>query len=131
MKRTAINPTSWSQQFGFNQGELVEGHTRTLFLSGQTSIGDDGRVQHAGDLRAQAGLALDSVESVLAEAGMTLSNVVRMTIYTTEIDELFKNFDVLTGRLDAAGIKPVQTLLGITRLALPELMVEIEATAVA
>lgn len=131
MKRTAINPTDWSLQFGFNQAELVEGSGKLLFVSGQTSIGDDGRPLHGDDLSGQIGLALDNLEGVLAEAGMSLSNVVRMTIYTTEIDEVFKNFSAVTSRLDAAGVKPAQTLLGVDRLALPQLKIEIEATAAA
>ena len=131
MNRTAINPTDWSLRFGFNQGELVEGAGKLLFVSGQVSISDDGRPQHEDDLRGQIGLAMDNLEAVLLKAGMSLSNVVRLTIYTTEIDEVFKNFDGVTSRLDAAGVKPAQTMLGVARLALPQLKIEIEATAAA
>ena len=131
MERTAVNPSAWSLGFGFNQGELVEGATRVLFCSGQVSIDDDGRPQHAGDVRAQAGLAFDNLEALLAGADMSLANVVRLTIYTTAIDEVMGGFDAITGRLEAAGVKPAQTLLGVARLALPDLMIEVEATAVA
>jgi len=131
MKRTAINPTDWSLQFGFNQAELVESPGRTLYCSGQVSIDSDGRPQHKGDLRAQVDLALDNLEAALGAADMTLANVVRLTIYTIDIDAVFANFDSVTSRLDAAGVKPAQTLLGVARLALPDLMIEIEATAVA
>ncbi len=131
MNRSAVNPTDWSLQFGFNQGELVEGAGKLLFVSGQVSIGDDGRPQHGDDLRGQMGLAMDNLEAVLAKAGMGLSNVVRLTIYTTEIDDVFKNFDAVTSRLDAAEVKPAQTMLGVARLALPQLKIEIEATAAA
>jgi enamine deaminase RidA (YjgF/YER057c/UK114 family) len=41
------------------------------------------------------------------------------------------NFDAIVGRLDAAGVKPAQTLIGVARLALPDFMIEIEATAAA
>ena len=131
MKRTAINPTDWSIQFGFNQGELVEQPGKVLFCSGQVATDEKGRPQHAGDIRAQAGLALDNLESILGGAGMTLANVVRLTIYTTEIDAVMGNFDAIVGRLDAAGVKPAQTLIGVARLALPDFMIEIEATAAA
>ncbi len=131
MKREAINPVPWSLQFGFNQGELVEGGSRVLFCSGQVSMDDAGRPQHADDMRAQIGLAMDNLQALLAAADMTLANVVRLTIYTTDIDEAFANFDALTGRLDEFGVKPAQTLLGIARLALPQLKIEIEATAAA
>jgi enamine deaminase RidA (YjgF/YER057c/UK114 family) len=76
-------------------------------------------------------LALDNLECVLKEAGMTLANIVRLTIYTVDVDSLVQNFDISGERLGAAGVKHAETLLGITRLAFPELLVELEATAVA
>ncbi len=131
MKRTAVNPWQWSLEYGFNQGELIEGQPRTLFCSGQTAIDADGIPQHANDLRAQTELAMDNLECVLKEADMTLANIVRLTIFTVDADSMLQNLDVLGKRFDAAGVKPTQTLLGITRLAFPELLVELEATAVA
>ena len=130
MKRTAINPWPWSVKYGFNQGELIEGQSRVLYCSGQTAIDSDGLPQHAGDIRAQITLSLDNLEQVLRHADMTLSNVVRLVIYTTEPDLMAQNFDVLGERLGTAGVKPAQTFLGVARLAFPELLVELEATAV-
>jgi len=129
MKRTAVNPWSWSLQYGFNQGELIEGSEKVLICSGQTAIDTNGNVQHAGDIRGQIGLALDNLDAVLRSADMTLSNVVKLVVYTTDVDAMIQNFDVLVGRLDAANIRPPQTLLGVARLAYPELQVELEATA--
>jgi enamine deaminase RidA (YjgF/YER057c/UK114 family) len=131
MQRTPINPWPWSVEMGFNQGELVEGHTRELFLSGQAAMGADGTPLHAGDMAAQIDGALDNLEAVLAQAGMALANVVRLNIYTTDVDLLFENYGALAARLGAAGIAPPGSLLGVTRLAFPELLVELEATAVA
>ncbi|MFG3039392.1 RidA family protein [Streptomyces sp. NPDC048330] len=131
MERTAINPVSWSTDLGFNQGELVSGHTRTLYVSGQTAMSDEGKPQHDGDMAAQLTLSLDNLEAVLDEAGMSLADVVRLNVHTTDVDELFRHYGVLAARLAAAGVAPVSTMLGVTRLAIPSLMVEIEATAVA
>jgi enamine deaminase RidA (YjgF/YER057c/UK114 family) len=131
MKRSQVNPWDWSSQFGFSQGELVEGGQRVLFCAGQAALDENAKPQHEGDLRAQTTLALDNLDAVLKDAGMTLSNVVRLKVYTTGVDLMIQNYDVLVGRLAAAGIKPAQTLLGVNRLAFPELLVEIEATAVA
>ena len=61
---------------------------------------------------------------------MDLSNVVRMNIYTTDVDLLFENYGLIAERLGTAGVQPPGSLLGVTRLAFPELMVELEATAV-
>jgi len=131
MERTAINPVTWSTEMGFNQGELVSGHTRTLFVSGQTAMSPEGRPQHAGDMAAQLALSLDNLEAVLAGAGMSLENLVRLNVYTTDVDVLFEHYGALAGRLAAAQAAPATTMLGVTRLAVPTLLVELEATAVA
>ena len=92
-------------------------------------LDENAKPQHEGDIRGQTTLALDNLEAVLKEAGMTLGNVVRLIVYTTDVDAMIQNFDVLVARLDAAEVKPAQTLLGVARLAFPELLVELEATA--
>lgn len=131
MERNAINPWTWSQNFGFNQGELVDGASEVLFCAGQTSVDAEGSPQHPGDMAAQIALAVDNLEAVLRDAGMTLANVVRLNMYTTDIDAYIANSGVLSTRTSAAGVAPAGTLLGVARLAFPELMVELEATAVA
>jgi enamine deaminase RidA (YjgF/YER057c/UK114 family) len=127
VQRTSINPWTWSLNYGFNQAELIEGHRRELICSGQTAIDAAGHPQHAGDMRSQISMALDNLEAVLTKAGMTFVNIVRLNIYTIDVDETSKHFDVLRTRL---GVTPAMTLLGVTRLAFPELMIELEATAV-
>ncbi|TDC43140.1 RidA family protein [Actinomadura sp. KC345] len=131
MERTAVNPVTWSEEMGFNQGEVVSGHTRTLYCSGQTAMSDDGKPLHDGDMAAQVALSLDNLEAVLGEAGMSLGNLVRLNVYTTDVDLLFQHYGVLASRLGAAGVAPATTMLGVTRLAIPTLMVELEGTAVA
>jgi enamine deaminase RidA (YjgF/YER057c/UK114 family) len=130
IRRVAVNPWAWSLDFGFNQGEVVEGGARTLYCAGQTATSAEGRPQHAGDMGAQVAMAVDNLESVLGEAGMSLANVVRLNIYTTDVDELLAHYGFVAERLQAAGVAPPGTLLGVARLAFPELLVEIEATAV-
>jgi enamine deaminase RidA (YjgF/YER057c/UK114 family) len=130
-QRTAVNPWQWSLPMGYNQGEVVSGNTRTLYCSGQTSMGSDGTPQHVGNMEAQLALSLDNLEAILTEAGMTLANLVRLNVYTTDVDVLFQHYGVLASRLGAAGVMPTTTMLGVTRLAIPVLMVELEGTAVA
>ena len=130
MEREVVNPWQWSVAMGFNQGEVVQGQTRTLYCAGQTAVDGDGAPQHAGDMAAQITLAVDNLEAVLGQAGMSLANVIRLNIYTTDVDLLFENFGALASRTGAAGVAPPGTLLGVARLAYPELMVELEATAV-
>ncbi|CAM5238741.1 RidA family protein [Streptomyces] [Streptomyces griseus] len=131
VERTAVNPVTWSVDLGFNQGEVVSGQTRTLYVSGQTAMSDDGKPLHDGDMAAQLALSIDNLEAVLGEAGMSLANLVRLNVYTTDVDVLFQHYGVLAGRLGAAGVAPASTLLGVTRLAVPGRLVELEGTAVA
>ncbi|MFC5664273.1 RidA family protein [Kitasatospora misakiensis] len=131
MERTAVNPVTWSKAMGFNQGELVSGHTRTLFVSGQTAMSEDGRPQHDGDMAAQLALSLDNLEAVLGGADMSLADLVRLNVHTTDVDLLLRHYGVLAERLGAAGVAPATTMLGVTRLAVPGQLVELEGTAVA
>ncbi|MET9504066.1 RidA family protein [Streptomyces sp. NPDC006622] len=131
MERNAVNPVSWSAEMGFNQGEVVSGHSRTLYISGQTAMSGEGKPEHDGDMAAQLALSVANIEAVLAEAGMSLSNLVRLNVYTTDVDLLFQHYGVLAGRLGAAGVAPTTTMLGVTRLAISGQLVELEGTAVA
>ncbi|MGP4043906.1 RidA family protein [Streptomyces sp. 2A115] len=131
MERTAVNPVTWSAEMGFNQGEVVSGHTRTLYISGQTAMSGDGKPLHDGDMAAQLALSIDNLEAVLAKAGMSLVNLVRLNVYTTDVDLLFPHYGVLAARLGAAGVAPTTTMLGVARLAIPGQLVELEGTAVA
>ncbi len=130
-ERTTVNPWEWSVAFGFNQGELVEGGGKVLFCAGQTSVDAEGAPQHVGDMAGQLALSVDNLEAVLAGAGMTLANVVRLNVYTTDIDSFLEHSGVLVERGTSAGLSQVTTLLGVARLAFTELLVELEATAVA
>lgn len=129
MQRIAVNPWDWSIALGYNQAEIVTGISRQLLCAGQTAVDTTGAPQHAGDMRGQIVLTLDNLESVLAKAGMGLGNVIRLNIYATDVDTALQNFDILGARFGPTGTAPPMTLLGVTRLAIPALMIEIEATA--
>jgi enamine deaminase RidA (YjgF/YER057c/UK114 family) len=124
---TAINPSSWSSNLGFDQAELIERHQRLLVVSGQDAVDAEGSPQHPGDMAAQIGMALDNLEAILAAADMTLANVVRLNAYTTDVDELFKHWTSVTDRFDGGF---ATTILGVSQLPAPPLMVLLEATAV-
>lgn len=126
-----INPWAWQDAFGFSQAVETSGHKRVLRCAGQTSVDANGAPLHAGDMAAQMGQALDNLETVLKAADMSLSNVVRLNAYVTDIDAALGSFGPMEARLAAAGIQPAITLLGVARLFHPDLMVELEADAVA
>lgn len=116
---------------GFNQAEVVSGHTKTVYISGQTAMDDEGNPLHDGDIAAQLGSAVNNLENVLQAADLTLANLVRLNVYTTDIDALFPHYGALAGRLGAARVAPTTTMLEVKRLAIPGQLVELEGTAVA
>lgn len=131
MERTAVNPWDWSIKLGYNQAEVIDGATRQVICAGQTAVDGEGNPQHQGDMRAQISQALDNLETVLKHAGMDLSNVIRLGVYATDVDEALRNFDLMGMRFGTHQVAPPMTLLGVTRLAMPGLMFEIDATAAA
>lgn len=130
VRRTAVNPVNWSTAMGFNQGEVVSGHNRTLYCSGQTAMAADGTPQHDGDMAGQLALSLDNLEAVLEGAGMSVTDLVRLNVFTTDVDLLLEHYGVLAARLGAAEVAPPTTMLGVTRLAVPGQLIELEGTAV-
>jgi len=130
VEQKVINPWTWQDEFGYVQAQEVSSAQRTLFCAGQTSVDAEGRAVHPEDMRAQVAQAMDNLETVLRQAGAELTDVVRLNYYTTDVDRFFETYDAVITRLSGAGCSPSSTLLGVARLAFPELLVEIEATAV-
>jgi len=89
MQRTTINPWTWNEAFGYSQATVVEGSHQVMYIAGQTAIDADGNVVHAGDMAGQVGQALDNLETVLGAGGLTLADVVRLDVYTTDLDAYF------------------------------------------
>ena len=129
MQHETINPWSWQDQFGYSQAVRTRNTTETLYCAGQPSVGTDGMPVHAGDMAAQIDQALDNLEAVLSGAGFEWEHVVRLDMYTTDVELFFQHYGVLAARLAKAGCVPASTLLGVNRLAFAELLVELEATA--
>jgi enamine deaminase RidA (YjgF/YER057c/UK114 family) len=129
VERRVVNPWTWQDQFGFVQANAISSPQQFLICSGQTSVDADGNPLHEGDMTAQLNQALDNLETVLTQAGFTLSDVVRLNYYTTDVDRFLEASGSVGPRLGAAGCRASSTLLGVSRLAFPQLLVEIEATA--
>ncbi len=127
----ATNPWTWQDELNFSQAVEVIGATRTLYCAGQISGDADGNPLHPGDMEAQFHGALDNLELVLSAAGYALKNVVRLNYYVTDIPAFHEVKGRVGLRLETAGCKPTSTLLGVNALAMPGVMIELEATACA
>lgn len=124
-----VNPWTWQDAFGYSQAFEVSGPGRVLFCAGQTSVDAAGKPLHARDMSRQLAQALDNLETVLKQANMSFANLVRLNYYTTDVPACLQALDQATARL--AGAKPPGTLLGVAALFHPDILIEIEATAVA
>jgi enamine deaminase RidA (YjgF/YER057c/UK114 family) len=131
MERRAINPWTWQDALGFSQAYELGPAKKTLLCSGQTSVDAKGAPLHAGDMAAQMRQAIANLETVLQAGGFDLTDVVRLNYYTTNVDAFMQGAaGGGLARLAEVHCRPASTLLGVARLFHPDIMVEIEATAV-
>jgi reactive intermediate/imine deaminase len=107
---------------GYRVGEL-------LFVSGQAAIDEHGQTVGAGDFDAQAEQTFHNLERVLQAGGSSLANVVKVTIFLRDMTN-FPKIVELRGRWFTPPY-PADTIVEVSSLALPELLIEIEAIAVA
>ena len=124
-----INPTTWNEPFGFDQAQLRRAPKWALTVAGQGPVDGDGQLMHEDDVAAQVAQAMVNVETVLAAAGMDLRDVFGMTVYAVDVDAVLAAYGAIGRRLAACGATPPSTLVGVARLAIPGMAVEITVTA--
>jgi 2-iminobutanoate/2-iminopropanoate deaminase len=128
MRRTPVNPWTWQDRRGFTQAWRVEAPATILFVSGQVPVDDDGGLVAPGDFEAQARRTFDNLGRVLAEGGGTFADVVKLTVYLTDMGRLPEYARIKADYI--GGQQPASTAVGVTALAVAGLMIEVEATAV-
>lgn len=131
MKKQTINPWTWQENHGYSQGVLVVQSQRTLYAAGQGPVDADGGLLHEGDVVAQARHTMDNVDTVLAAAGMSLSDVVRYDIHTTDLqDYLIHGHAEVAKRFAEAGVVPAGGIATeVAALAIPGMQVEVTVIA--
>ena len=129
MKKTVLKPEGVHAPFSsYSHGIVVEGAGRIVFCAGQVAGDADGNIVGVGDFEAQGAQVIANMRAVLAEAGATFADVVKLTTYVVGQDNAQKGRD-LVGRHFSAP-PPANTLCVLAGLAHPDFLVEIEATAV-
>jgi enamine deaminase RidA (YjgF/YER057c/UK114 family) len=115
----------WEAQAGYSRAVVVGD---TCWVAGTTDAGPDGRARHPGDLGAQTVAAFAIIEAALAETGFAMSDVVRIRMFVTDISHSGEVMAVQGGLFGS--IRPAATLVEVSALIDPSLLIEIEADAV-
>jgi enamine deaminase RidA (YjgF/YER057c/UK114 family) len=124
--RELINPSELHPAPGFSHIAVAKG-SRLVFVAGQVALNPDFSIIGENDLGAQAEAAMRNLETALRAIGATFEDVVRRTIYTTQPTE-FETITAAIEKVQGSSDHPAQTIAGVSGLALPGLMIEIEAT---
>jgi enamine deaminase RidA (YjgF/YER057c/UK114 family) len=103
---------------------------RTLYISGQVALNREGELVGVGDLEAQTEQVMENLKTTLAAAGATFEDVVKITTFVVDYrPEHRAVIGGVRGRYIPADRPPASTLVGVSALASPEFLIEIEATA--
>lgn len=125
MPKQFINPNTLSRPTGYTH---VAKAGNLVFISGQVAVNPSGEVVGAGDFEAQAHQVFDNLDAAVKAAGGTKEDIVATTVYMLDRDHL-PAFRRVRDHFFGAR-PPASTLLFITGLARPELLLEVEAVAV-
>ena len=124
---TMLNPEGLPEPISHYSNGVRVGDT--VYVSGQVALDGRGNLVAPGDVVGQTRQALENIKAVLAAARATLDDVVKVTVYLTDVDDRAKVNEVRKAYFGAN--RPASTLVEVSRLAIEGLLVEIEAIAVA
>ncbi len=127
MEKTQVNPWGWQNKLGFSQAWKVNGAQSLIFLSGQAPITPEGGLVEGG-FEAQARQVFKNLGVVLERAGAGFESVVKLTVFLTDISNL-RDYGRIKSEFISGG-QPASTALEVRSLALPGMMIEVEAVAV-
>jgi enamine deaminase RidA (YjgF/YER057c/UK114 family) len=130
LNREIINPWTWQEALGFVHGNKVSDAESVFYLAGQTASDENGHCLYKGDMEKQIDQVLDNISTILEQGDMDFSNVMRLNIFTIDMEQILKAHNHMTSNLKQRGCQHTGCLLGVTALASPGALLEMEVTAV-
>jgi enamine deaminase RidA (YjgF/YER057c/UK114 family) len=129
LTKTQVNPWTWQDKRGFSQAWLLQGARSLIVVSGQVALDADGKPvgTEPVDFEAQARKVFENLRTVLEAGGASLNDIVKLNVFLTDMSKVGDY-----GRIKAEfmkGAQPASTAVGVTALAMPGLMIEVEALA--
>lgn len=124
-----VNPPGMHSNPVYSQATILPAGARLMVIGGQNAVDEHGAIVGVGDLARQAAKALDNLITVLAAAGATLDDLLKVTIYLVDGQDLRPAFGEWMARWGQRTNPPSVTGLTVTGLARPEFLIEIEALA--
>jgi len=128
-KITNINPEGLMKSPAFSQAVVTEGNGKTIYVGGQNAIDADGSIIGKGNMSLQSAQVMRNVETALAAAGATFSDVVKMNIYVVQGQNAKEAFAAAQPFMKQCPQPPAITGLFVASLANPEYLLEVEAIA--
>jgi enamine deaminase RidA (YjgF/YER057c/UK114 family) len=125
-----INPAGMHRNPAFSQGIVIPAGARLLLIGGQNAVNAAGEVVGKGDIAAQTTQAVDNLITVLEAAGGRLENLVRVGLFIRDDADLRAGFGAWMQRAGGLANPPTVTSAMVAKLAHPDYLIEIEATAV-
>lgn len=125
-----IGPRMAGERLMYHRAVRVDAPRSWLFVSGHEARDDHGAIAHRGDMAGQIRLTLQRLGETVAEAEMTMADVVQIRVFTTDVSACTAHYAVLMDGLAELNCQPTSLLAEVSALSDPDMLIEIEAVAV-
>lgn len=124
-----INPDGLRKNSAFSQVVTTQGNGKTMYIGGQDAVNSKGEIIGKGDIAEQTEQVMQNLQTALAACGATFENLVKLTIYMVQGQNLYSGFKVSQKFFNNLSNPPAISVLIVVGLANPDFLVEIEAAA--